>query len=138
MSIHGFRVALTTNNFESVLTFFRDGLGLKVGDLWTEEDGGQGQLFFAGQASLEVFNPEYAKHVDVLEVGKQVSGQIRFAFEVSDVQATVDRALNFGAILIHKPKLTPWGDLNARLQSPDGLQVTVYQSMSSDKNSHQE
>lgn len=129
MSVLQFRVALTTEEFDQVVAFYRDGLGLDPGDLWTEEDGGKGQLFFAGQqATLEVFNPAYAAHIDSLEVGLPVSGQIRFAFEVADIHAAVERAVKYGAVLVHEPKLTPWGDLNARLRSPDGLQVTLFQS----------
>jgi lactoylglutathione lyase len=128
MPVSGFRVALTTEDFDRVMAFYRDGLGLDPGDLWTEEDGGRGQLFFAGQASLEVFDPKYAAHVDSLEVGRRVSGMLRFAFEVPDVEAAVLRAIAYGAVLVHEPKLTPWGDLNARVQSPDGLQVTLFQA----------
>ena len=127
MAVQELRVALTTNEFERVVAFYRDGLGLDPADLWTSEDGGHGQMFLAGRATLEVFDPAYAAHVDALEVGERVSGQIRFAFEVPDVNAAVKRAIEFGATLVHEPKLTPWGDLNARVQSPDGLQVTLYQ-----------
>lgn len=127
MPISELRVALTTETFERVVAFFRDGLGLDPGELWTEEGGGQGQMFLAGRATLEVFDPKYAAHVDALEVGQRVSGQIRFAFEVPDVRGAVKRALEYGALLVSEPKLTPWGDLNARVQSPDGLQVTLFQ-----------
>jgi hypothetical protein len=39
----------------------------------------------------------------------------------------VRRALQYGATLVHEPMLTPWNDLNARLESPDGLQITLFQ-----------
>lgn len=128
MPVKGFRVALTIEEFERVVTFYRDGLGLAPGDLWKENSGGRGQLFFAGQGTLEVFDAKYAGHVDALEVGRRVSGMVRFAFEVQDVNEAVERALAYGATLVHVPKITPWGDINARVQSPDGLQVTLYQS----------
>lgn len=128
MPVKGFRVALTIEEFERVVTFYRDGLGLAPGDLWKENSGGRGQLFFAGQGTLEVFDAKYAGHVDALEVGRRVSGMVRFAFEVQDVNEAVERALAYGATLVHVPKITTWGDINARVQSPDGLQVTLYQS----------
>ena len=133
MTINQFRVALTTDDFDRVAAFFRDGLGLDPADLWTGESGGRGQMFLAGRATLEIFDPKYAAHVDALEVGERVSGQIRFAFEVPDVHAAVKRALEYGAILVHEPKLMPWGDLNARVQSPDGLQVTLFQAPGSEQ-----
>jgi catechol 2,3-dioxygenase-like lactoylglutathione lyase family enzyme len=126
MTINEFRVALTVDNFERLTAFYRDGLGLEPGDLWT--DGGQGQVFWAGQAALEIFDPQYAAGVDQIEAEKRVSGPIRFAFEVPDLQQTLQRALEHGAILVHEPVLTPWNDRNVRIQSPDGLQITLYET----------
>jgi predicted enzyme related to lactoylglutathione lyase len=127
MSVMEFRVALTVDDFQKVIAFYRDGLGLDAGEIWT--DHGNGQIFSAGRATLEIFDPTHATAVDELEVGERVSGQIRFAFEVLDVHAAVERALNYGATLIHAPVLTPWNDLNARLKSPEGLQITLFQVM---------
>lgn len=134
MTVYSFRVALTTDDFELAVSFYRDGLGLDPGDLWT--DNGRGQLLFAGDASMEIFDPNYAANVDQIEVGERVSGQIRFAFEVPDVQAAMERALNYGATLVHEPVLTPWQDLNVRLRSPEGLQITLFQT-NSDENKEQ-
>jgi len=125
MTVVEFRVALTTEDWERAVAFYRDGLGLDPGDMWT--DGGRGQMFRAGRASLEIFDPAYAGTVDQLEVGERVSGQIRFAFQVPDVHAAMERALQYGATLVHGSVLTPWNDLNVRLRSPEGLQVTLYQ-----------
>lgn len=125
MVVNSFRVALTVVDFDRAVAFYRDGLGLDPGYLWTES--GRGQLFGAGEASLEIFDPDYAANVDQIEAGERVSGQIRFAFEVPDIQVAVDRALKYGAALVHEPVLTPWHDLNARLRSPEGLQITLFQ-----------
>lgn len=125
MTINEFRVALTVGDFERAVAFYREGLGLNPGELWT--DNGNGQMFFAGRAVLEIFDHDYAKGVDIIEVGEIVSGQLRFAFEVDDLQACLKRALDLGATLVHEPVLTPWNDLNARIQSPEGLQITLYQ-----------
>ena len=128
MRIHEFRVALTTDDFEQAVSFYRDGLGLDPGDLWT--DNGLGQMFLAGRAVLEIFDPSYADSVDQIEVGQKVSGQIRFAFEVEDIHAALERALKYGATLVHEPVLTPWNDLNVRLRSPEGIQITLFQVQS--------
>ncbi len=127
MTVLEFRVALTTEDFDRVLAFYRDGLGLDPADLWTNAEGGRGQMLRAGRGTLEIFDPSYAAGVDQIEVGQRVSGQMRFAFEVSDIHAALKRALEFDATLVHEPMLTPWNDLNARVQSPDGLQITLYQ-----------
>lgn len=125
MSISEFRVALTTEDFDRAVKFYRDGLGLDPGDLWTE--GGNGQIFWAGRAALEIFDTDYAAGIDQIEAGRQVSGQIRFAFQVEDIHLALERALAYGAVLVNGPVLTPWNDLNVRIQSPDGLQITLFQ-----------
>jgi lactoylglutathione lyase len=130
MTAKEFRIALTTEDFEAAVAFYRDGLGLDPADMWTSVNGGRGQMFLAGRATLEIFDPAYAEHVDQLEVGERVSGQIRFAFEVPDVQTAMERALEYGATLVHEPVQTPWGDTNVRLRSPEGLQITLYQVQS--------
>jgi methylmalonyl-CoA/ethylmalonyl-CoA epimerase len=128
MSVLQLRVAITTEDFDKLTAFYRDGLGLEPGDLW-EANGGLGQMFTAGGGTLEVFDDTYAAHIDYLEVGDRISGQIRFAFEVPDVHAAVENALEYGARLENPPKMTPWGDLNARVEAPDGMQVTLFQVM---------
>lgn len=127
MAVSEFRVAITVEAWERAVAFYRDGLGLDPGELWTEN--GRGQMFLAGRASLEIFDDDYAAGVDELEVGQRVSGPIRFAFQVDDVRAAVKRAIEYGASLVHEPTLTPWNDLNARIQSPEGQQITLYQVM---------
>ncbi|MBK7895631.1 MAG: hypothetical protein IPJ90_12295 [Anaerolineaceae bacterium] len=67
MVVNSFRVALTVVDFDRAVAFYRDGLGLDPGYLWTEN--GRGQLFGAGEASLEIFDPDYAANVDQIEAG---------------------------------------------------------------------
>jgi methylmalonyl-CoA/ethylmalonyl-CoA epimerase len=127
MLVAELRVALTVDDFEKAQAFYRDALGLEPGELWT--DMGQAQIFSAGRATLEIFDATQAASVDRIEVGERVSGQVRFAFEVPDVDAALERALAHGAALVHAPVLTPWNHRNARLQAPDGLQITLFQVM---------
>ena len=63
----------------------------------------EARYFGPGRSALEVFDPEYAAGVDQIEAGERVSGQIRFAFQVKDVLQTLERALQHGAALVHKP-----------------------------------
>jgi hypothetical protein len=42
MAIFEVRVALTTEGFDHLVAFYRDGLGLDPGDMWT--DNGRGQI----------------------------------------------------------------------------------------------
>ena len=80
-----------------------------------------------GNATLEVFDERQAEVIDQLEAGERVSGQIRFALQVPDLNAAMQRLLTHGATLVHEPIITPWGDHNVRLQDPDGMQITLFQ-----------
>jgi catechol 2,3-dioxygenase-like lactoylglutathione lyase family enzyme len=120
------RVALTTDDYEALVRFYTEGLGLDPAALWT--DSGRAMLLELGRATVEIFDQAHAESVDEIEVGQRVSGPIRFAIQVPDVDAALKRVLNYGATLVHEPVTTPWGDYNARVQSPDGLQVTLFQA----------
>lgn len=120
------RVALTTSDYERLVKFYSDGLGLDPAQLWTN-DHGQALILEMGQATLEIFDEAHAETVDQIEVGQRVSGPIRFALRVPDLQAAMDRLLAKGAIMLHPPVVTPWGHHNVRLQDPDGLQITLFQ-----------
>jgi methylmalonyl-CoA/ethylmalonyl-CoA epimerase len=121
------RVALTTDAFERLASFYREGLGLEPAQVWPD-DQGRALVLDMGKSTLEVFDEQQAETVDQLEVGRRVSGQIRFALQVPDLEAAMERLLEHGAMLVHDPVVTPWGDRNVRFQDPDGMQITLYQA----------
>ena len=120
------RVAFTAREFERLVRFYCDGLGLEPAQLWPS-DQGRAVVLDMGQATLEIFDETQANTIDQIEVGQRLSGQIRFALKVPDLQAATERLLSNGAILVHPPVVTPWGDHNVRLQDPEGMQVTLFQ-----------
>ena len=121
------RVAITTKDYERLVKFYCLGLGIEPAAVWNN-DGGKALMLNMGNATLEIFDERQAEVVDDLEVGERVSGQIRFALQVPDLNATMERMLANGATLVHEPVLTPWGDYNVRLQDPDGMQITLFQA----------
>ena len=56
-------------------------------------------------------------------------GHIRVALQVPDAASATDRAVAAGAELIARPVETPWQSLNARLNGPAGLQLTLFQEL---------
>ena len=120
------RVALTTSEYERLVEFYTEGLGLEPAAIWNNE-GGQALILDMGKATLELFDERQAEVIDQLEAGRRVSGQVRFALQVPDLKIATDRLLAKGATLIHEPVTTPWGDYNVRLQDPDGMQLTLFQ-----------
>jgi len=120
------RVALTTDAFERLVSFYRDGLGLEPAQVWPD-DQGRALVLNMGKATLEVFDEMQAQTIDQIEVGRRISGQIRFALQVPDLKTAMERLLAHGATLVHPPVVTPWGDHSVRLQDPDGTQITLFQ-----------
>ncbi len=121
------RVALTTEAFDRLAGFYREGLGLEPAQVWPD-DQGRALVLDLGKATLEVFDEEQAQTIDQLEVGRRISGQVRFALQVPDLEAATERLLAHGATQVHPPIVTPWGDQSVRFQDPDGMQITLYQS----------
>jgi catechol 2,3-dioxygenase-like lactoylglutathione lyase family enzyme len=121
------RIALTTEEYERMVKFYCDGLGLEPSQVWPE-DQGKATVLDMGRATLEVFDEKQAETIDEIEVGRRVSERIRFALQVPDLDAALTRCLDHGATLAHPPVVTPWGDRNVRLQDPDGMQVTLYEA----------
>lgn len=120
------RVAITAKEYERLVQFYCDGLGIEPAAIWNN-DGGRALMLNMGNATLELFDERQAEVIDRLEAGQRVSGPIRFAFQVPDLDAAMERLLAHGATLVHPPVMTPWGDYNVRLQDPDGMQITLFQ-----------
>ena len=121
------RIAVATRDYERLVKFYCDGLGIEPAQVW---DNGQGRALMLdlNHAALEIFDETQAQTIDQLEAGQRISGPIRFALQVPDLQAAMERLLTHGAKLVHEPVLTPWGDYNVRMQDPDGMQITLFQS----------
>jgi catechol 2,3-dioxygenase-like lactoylglutathione lyase family enzyme len=119
------RVALTVQDFDQAVAFYRDALGLEQIADWTSETG-RVVVLEAGRATLELFDRAQAESVDAIEAGRRVSGTIRFAVQVADSDAMAERLVTAGAMRVAPPVTTPWGDRNARVQAPDGMQLTLF------------
>jgi catechol 2,3-dioxygenase-like lactoylglutathione lyase family enzyme len=120
------RVALTSSDYERSVKFYCDGLGIEPAAIWNN-GGGRALILDMGKATLEIFDEIQAQTIDQIEAEQRISGQIRFALEVPDLKAAMERLLKHGATLVHPPIITPWGDYNVRLQDPDGMQITLFQ-----------
>ena len=112
------RVAITADEFERLSEFYRIGLGLNPSQEWPQ-DQGRSLVIDLGRATLEVFDEKQAETVDEIEVGERVSGS-RFAWEVPDLGAAVQRLLAYGAKQVAPARQTPWGDRTARFEIRKG------------------
>ena len=122
------RLVVTAADFTEALHFYRDVLGLRERAAYSSEDG-RVVILEAGQATLELTDSSHAAYIDEVEVGRRVAGHIRVAFEVDDAQATMTALAAAGAGVVAEPTRTPWNSLNARLDAPGGLQLTLFQEL---------
>ncbi len=118
------RVTLTVENFEQALAFYRDALGLEQLADWSTDDG-KVVVLAAGRATLELFDQAQAASVDEIEAGRRVSGTVRLALKVPDSEQAARELVAAGADEVAPPVTTPWGDRNARVQAPDGMQLRL-------------
>ena len=123
------RLVVEATDYEEAVRFFRDVLGLPEELAVSGPDGAEVTILQAGRATLELANPSQKRYIDEVEVGRQVAPRLRVAFEVGDSAAVADRLVGAGATLVAPPTETPWRSLNARLDAPAGLQVTLFQEL---------
>jgi methylmalonyl-CoA/ethylmalonyl-CoA epimerase len=119
------RIVLTVPDFDRAVAFYRDTLGLEQLADWSGEDG-RVILLEAGHATLELFDERQAESVDRIEAGRRVSGPVRLALRVDDLDETASRLLAGGAEEMAAPVVPPWGGRNVRLRTPDGMQLTLF------------
>ena len=121
------RLVVEAEDFEAAAAFYRDALGLPV-ELDLEGESGEHVLILeAGRATLELSNPAQVAMIDQVEVGRRVAPRLRVAFEVDDAAAATDTLAAAGARVVAPPTRTPWDSLNARLEAPADLQITLFE-----------
>jgi hypothetical protein len=123
------RLVVEADDFDEAVAFFRDALGLTEEFSVESEGDARVVALQAGRATLELVNPAQRRMIDRLEVGHEVSGKIRVAFQVGDTVSGTDRLLDAGAVSVAPPTETPWRSLNSRLEAPAGLQITLFQEL---------
>jgi catechol 2,3-dioxygenase-like lactoylglutathione lyase family enzyme len=124
-AVHELRVAVTADDYDEALAFYRDVLGLREREAFSSENG-RVTILDAGRATLELLDPIHAAFVDEVEVGRRVAGHVRLAFEVDDSATATEELAAAGATVLAQPTRTPWDSLNARLEAPAGLQLTLF------------
>ncbi|MEO7869996.1 MAG: VOC family protein [Candidatus Limnocylindria bacterium] len=122
------RLVVTAPDYEASLAFYRDALGMREIGVFSSP-GGKVTILDGGRATLEIGDPGHAAYVDEVEVGRRVAGHIRVALQVTDAATATDAAVAAGAELLAPPTETPWRSLNARLEGPAGLQLTLFEEL---------
>jgi predicted enzyme related to lactoylglutathione lyase len=123
------RLVVEATDYDQAVAFYRDILGLPEQAAFEGEGEARVAILDAGRATLEIANPAQKRMIDEIEVGHATPNGVRVAFEVADSHATTARLVAAGATLVAAPTETPWRSLNARLEGPAGLHITVFQEL---------
>jgi lactoylglutathione lyase len=126
-TVHELRLVVTTDDYDAAVAFYRDTLGMPVSAEYLSEEQGRVVILDAGAATLEIGDVPHGEYVDQVEVGRRVAGHLRVALRVDDAATATSAAAAAGAEVVAAPMVTPWRSLNARLEAPGELQVTLYQ-----------
>lgn len=127
-TVREMRLVVTATDYDEAVRFYRDILGMPMRESYHSPDG-RVTILEAGVATLEIADPKRAEFIDRVEVGRRVAGHIRVAFEVDDAVATTRVLEGAGAQVLAEATRTPWDSLNARLEGPAGLQLTLFQEL---------
>lgn len=128
-TVRQLRLVVSTPDAEAAVAFFRDVLGMHQEEAFDGPDGARVTILDAGRATLEIANPAQQRYIDTVEVGRQVAGAWRVALEVDDAIAANEAAVDGGAAPVAPPTRTPWDSVNARLDAPGGIHLTLFQEL---------
>lgn len=128
MAVRQMRLVVTAEDYDEALAFYRDALGLDELAAFAAE-GGRVTILDAGRATLELTDALHAAYIDRVEVGQRVAGHIRVAFEVENSAEVTRRLEEAGARVLAEPVKTPWNSMNARLEGPAELQLTLFEEL---------
>jgi predicted enzyme related to lactoylglutathione lyase len=130
------RLVVLAEDLDAAVSFYRDVLGLPEEAAFESEGDARVVILDAGRATLELVNPAQKRMIDEVEVGHPTPSSIRVAFEVADSPAATERLVTAGASLVAPPTETPWRSLNARLDAPAGLHITLFQELETPEERH--
>jgi catechol 2,3-dioxygenase-like lactoylglutathione lyase family enzyme len=122
------RLVVTVDDYEQAVRFYRDVLGLPEREAYNSPDG-RVTILNAGVATLELADANQAEFIDRVEVGRRVAGHFRVAFEVGDATGMTATLEAGGATVVAEPTRTPWNSLNARLEAPGDVQLTLFEEL---------
>jgi lactoylglutathione lyase len=123
--IQEFRIALTVDDFDQAVRFYRDVLGLELRQSWSDADG-RGVILELPRATLEILDRPQADAIDRIETGRVLEGNVRLAVQVDDLETATAAFQEAGATPMHASIRTPWGHHNQRVTTPEGRQMTLF------------
>lgn len=115
-----------TANFEAMLSFYQDGLGLDVVEAWNKPNNRGAVLSAAGAMSgvrLEVLD------LDNLAVPDMAPANLDLSFYVDDATAWHDELAARDVAIARGLEDVPWGLRSFGVDDPDGLRIWFQQEI---------
>ena len=113
--------ALTVDDVEASLAWYRDVIGFHVQETWEQEGKVGGAALIAGLGPLFLVQDDYAKGRD-REKGVGVRIHMTTSLDVNDLAASIEER---GGTLDSPPEDMPWGARAFSLVDPDGYKITI-------------
>jgi uncharacterized glyoxalase superfamily protein PhnB len=115
-----------TKNYEAMLEFYRDQLGMAITLSW-DEPGNRGTLLsFGGRSANTV--------IEVLELGDEALPGVKpinvvLSIEVAAVDEWHDQLIDRGVRIARGLEVAPWGHRSFGVDDPDGFRIWYYQDI---------
>lgn len=115
-----------TRNYEAMLEFYRDGLGMRVTEEWNEPGNRGTLLAFGGRTANTV--------VEVIELGREAIPGVKpanvvLSIAVDRVDEWHDHLTERGIPVARGLEDAPWGHRSFGIDDPDGFRIWYYQDM---------
>lgn len=124
------RLIIETDDFDDAVHFYRDVLGMPEQPAFATAGDDRVSILFAGAATIELATPTHVRAIDEIEKAPTATGTtLRIALEVDDTERATDDAVAAGMRRLAAPTETPFRTINARVQGPDGWQITFFQEL---------
>lgn len=130
MNIVQVSVVRHTKNYETMVTFYRDSLGMKITQQWDEPDNRGTLLAFGGKAGNTV--------IEVIELGNEAVPGVKpvnvvLSIEVDDADAWHDELMKREIPIVRGLEDAPWMHRSFGIDDPDGFRIWYYHDMNRKK-----
>lgn len=115
-----------TKNYEAMVTFYKDTLGMQVTTAWDEPDNRGTLLSFGGQASNTL--------IEVIELGNEAipgaqPANVVLSIDLEHVDVWHDHLLSRGVKIARGLEDAPWGHRSFGIDDPDGFRIWYNQDL---------
>lgn len=130
MNILHVSVVRHTKNYTTMVTFYRDSLGMKITQQWDEPDNRGTLLAFGGKAENTV--------IEIIELGNEAVPGVKpvnivLSIEVDDADSWHDELVKRGIPIVRGLEDAPWMHRSFGIDDPDGFRIWYYHDMNKKK-----